>query len=341
MNASVPKDRYSRQIICNGRTAKHRKSGGDGMDLTVSLPRGLTLQNPVIAASGTFGFGPEYSAYVDIAALGGVSVKGVSPEPWVGNPTPRVWETPGGLLNSIGLQNPGMDLFIEKDLPFLRETGTRVIVNIIGHTVEEYRQVAERLGRESAVDAFEINISCPNIKQGGITFGHDPDQASAVTRAVRAVTDRPIMVKLSPNAPSPVQIAQAVEQAGADMISAINTLVGMAIDLKNRRPALGGVTGGLSGPSIKPVAVRVVYEVAQAVAIPVIGMGGITSAEDVLEFLMAGAAAIMVGTITFQHPNRMQEIIEDLPQVLSRYGFDSVQHAVGAALPFGLRRGPS
>lgn len=303
------------------------------MNLSVSLPRGLHLQNPVMAASGTFGFGPEYADYVDIDRLGGVCVKGVSPDPWVGNPPPRVWETPAGLLNSIGLQNPGMDVFIRDDLPFLRTLRTQVMVNIIGHTVEEYAQVARRLTGEAGVHAFEVNISCPNIKQGGMTFGHDPDQAYAVTRAVRQETDLPVAVKLSPNVADPALIAEAAVAGGADMISAINTLVGLAIDLTRRRPALGGITGGLSGPAIKPVALRVVYEVAKRVSVPVIGIGGIQSAEDVLEFLMAGASAVMVGTITFQQPGRMGQIIDALPEVLARYGFGTLAEAVGAALP--------
>ncbi len=303
------------------------------MDLHVELPRGLTLSNPVIAASGTFGFGPEYSQYVDIGALGGVSVKGVSPEPWTGNPPPRVWETPMGLLNSIGLQNPGVEAFIEKDLPFLRRYPTKVIVNIIGHTVEEYRQVAARLNHLAGVHALEVNISCPNIKQGGMSFGQDPDQAFAVTRAVRDETELPVMVKLSPNVTSPGIIAQAIEAAGADMISAINTVLGLAIDINLRRPALGGITGGLSGPAIKPVALRIVYEVAQQVKIPIIGMGGIQAPEDVLEFLMAGASAVMVGTITFQHPDRMNHIIDQLPEVMEGHGFSSLTEVIGAALP--------
>lgn len=303
------------------------------MDLRVILPRGLELANPVMAASGTFGFGPEYSQFVNIDALGGISVKGVSPEPWTGNPPPRIWETPMGLLNSIGLQNPGVDVFIEKDLPFLRQHQPRVIVNIIGHTVDEYQRVAERLDGLDGVHALEVNISCPNIKEGGMSFGQDPDQAYAVTHAVRQVTNLPIMVKLSPNVTSPVLIAQAIEAAGADMISAINTVVGLAIDIDHRRPALGGITGGLSGPAIKPVALRIIYEVAQAVHIPIIGMGGIASATDVLEFLMAGASAVMVGTITFQYPDRMNQIINELPQVLQAHGFTSLQEAVGVALP--------
>jgi dihydroorotate dehydrogenase (NAD+) catalytic subunit len=284
-----------------------------------------------MAASGTFGFGPEYASYVDLSKLGGISVKGISPDPWRGNPPPRVWETPGGLLNSIGLQNPGMQVFVAEDIPFLNTVDTAVIINIIGNTVEDYHVVARSLDGEPRVDAFEVNISCPNIKEGGITFGHDPDQAYQVMRAVRQVTEKPVMVKVSPNVAEPWVIAEAVVDAGADMISAINTLVGMAIDLKARRPALGGRTGGLSGPAVKPVAVRMVYEIAARVSVPVIGMGGIQSAEDVLEFLMAGAAAVMVGTITFQHPERMMEIIDELPTVLCRYGFDSLKSAVGAA----------
>ncbi len=308
------------------------------MNLSVDLPRGLVLKNPIVAASGTFGFGPEYASYVDVDSLGGIAVKGISPEPWPGNPPPRVWETPGGLLNSIGLQNPGMDAFIQEDIPYLNSVKTAVIANIIGHTVDEYRRVAQRLERESRIDALEVNISCPNIKEGGITFGSDPDQASAVMRAVRDVTDKPVMVKVSPNVAEPWVIAEAVVEAGADMVSAINTLIGMAIDLKARRPALGGITGGLSGPALKPIAVRIVYEIARRVSVPVIGMGGIQSAEDVLEFLMAGATAVMVGTITFQHPMRMLDIIGDLPDVLRRYGFANLKEATGVALAGGMDR---
>ncbi|PSR20986.1 MAG: dihydroorotate dehydrogenase [Sulfobacillus acidophilus] len=306
------------------------------MNLGVNLPRGLVLKNPIVAASGTFGFGPEYSSYVDVDALGGIAVKGISPDPWPGNPPPRVWETPAGLLNSIGLQNPGVDAFIQEDIPFLNSVKTVVIANIIGHTVDEYRHVAQRLQREPRIDALEVNISCPNIKEGGMSFGSDPDQAFAVMHAVREVTDKPVMVKVSPNVAEPWVIAQSVVAAGADMVSAINTVIGMAIDLKARRPALGGVTGGLSGPALKPIAVRMVYEIARRVGVPVIGMGGIQSAEDVLEFLMAGAKAVMVGTITFQHPTRMVEIIRELPSVLQRYGFASLDEATGAALAGGV-----
>lgn len=303
------------------------------MNLEVNLPRGLVLKNPIVAASGTFGFGPEYNDLVNIGSLGGVSVKGVSPEPWPGNPPPRVWETPGGLLNSIGLQNHGVEAFCAHDLPFLRESGTAVIVNIIGHTVDEYRRVAERLSVEPGISALEVNISCPNIKEGGMSFGHDPDQAYLVTEAVRQSSNLPMMVKLSPNVPNPGVIAKAVESAGADMISAINTLMGLAIDKHRRRPALGGITGGLSGPAVKPIALRVVYEVAQTVKIPIIGMGGIMTASDVVEFLMVGARAVMVGTVTFQYPQRMEEIIRGLPDELLSWGFSTMEEAIGSALP--------
>lgn len=302
------------------------------MNLAVKVGA-VELKNPIMAASGTFGFGPEYGLLVNIGKLGGVAVKGVSSVPWPGNPPPRVWETASGLLNSIGLQNPGVEVFCRDDLPFLREEGTRIVVNVIGHTVEEYAKVVERLEREDGIDAIELNISCPNVKEGGIAFGHDPDQAATVTRAVRAVTDRPLWVKLSPNVADPSQVALAVEAAGADAISAINTVVGIAIDIEHRRPALGGITGGLSGPAIKPVALRVVYQVAQAVSIPVIGMGGIQTARDVIEFLMAGATAVMVGTATFARPETMEEIIQDLPAELARVGVECPADLVGAALP--------
>jgi dihydroorotate dehydrogenase (NAD+) catalytic subunit len=302
------------------------------MELT-TVVGGVVLKNPVMAASGTFGFGPEYAPWVDVGRLGGIATKGVAPRPWLGNPPPRVWETEAGLLNSIGLQNPGVARFIEEDMPFLRAAGTRVVVNIIGHTVEEYAEVAAALEDVEGIDALEVNISCPNIKQGGMAFGHDPDMAGRVTRAVRDATTRPVWVKLSPNTHALVAVARAVEAAGADALTAINTLVGMAIDLERRRPALGGITGGLSGPAVKPVAVRAVWEVSQAVAIPVIGMGGIRTAEDVVEFLMAGARAVMVGTATFGHPGTMLDIIATLPAVLERLGFGSPAEVVGAAHP--------
>ncbi|MCL4521621.1 MAG: dihydroorotate dehydrogenase [Firmicutes bacterium] len=293
----------------------------------------VRLANPIMAASGTFGFGPEYQGLVNIARLGGIAVKGVSPGPWPGNPPPRVWETEGGMLNSIGLQNPGVEVFCREDLPFLRTTKTRVVVNVIGRTIDEYCQVVERLEAESGIDALELNISCPNIKEGGMSFGQDPEHAAQVTRAVRACTKRPLWVKLSPNVADPGAIAAAVERVGADAISAINTVVGMAIDVKRRRPALGGISGGLSGPAIKPIALRVVYQVAQSVSIPIVGMGGIRSVEDVVEFLMAGASAVMVGTATFAEPGTMEAIIEELPGYLARLEVSSVHELIGAALP--------
>jgi dihydroorotate dehydrogenase (NAD+) catalytic subunit len=244
-----------------------------------------------------------------------------------------VWETPSGLLNSIGLQNPGVEVFCQEDLPYLRSQGTRIIVNVIGKTVDEYCQVVERLETEAGIDALELNISCPNIKEGGMSFGQDPEHAAEVTRAVRACTHRPLWVKLSPNVSDPSAIAVAVEAAGADAITAINTVVGMAIDLKRRQPALGGITGGLSGPAIKPIAVRVVYQVAQAVSIPIVAMGGIQTAEDVAEFLMAGATAVMVGTATFAEPRAMERIIDDLPTCLAHLGVVSPRELIGVALP--------
>jgi dihydroorotate dehydrogenase (NAD+) catalytic subunit len=237
------------------------------------------------------------------------------------------------MLNSIGLQNPGVEVFCRDDLPFLRQSGTRIVVNVIGRTIEEYCQVVERLEDEDGVDAIELNISCPNIKEGGIQFGQDPDQAASVTQAVRRSTKRPLWVKLSPNVVDPGEIAIAVEDAGADAITAINTVLAMAIDLKRRRPALGGGSGGLSGPAIKPIALRVVYQVAQAVKIPIVGMGGIQTAEDVAEFFMAGASAVMVGTATFAEPGTMTKIIQDLPGCLRSLGAESPKDLVGVALP--------
>ncbi len=303
-----------------------------GVNLEVAVGA-VRLANPVMAASGTFGFGPEYADLVNLSRLGGIAAKGVSPDPWPGNPPPRVWETESGLLNSIGLQNPGVEVFCREDLPFLAAAGTRVVVNVIGHTVDEYCRVVERLEAESAVDAIELNISCPNIKEGGLTFGQDPIHAAEVTAAVRAITRRPLWVKLSPNVAEPERIAEAVATAGADAVTAINTVLGMAIDLKRRRPALGGLSGGLSGPAIKPIALRVVYQVAQAVDIPIVGIGGIRTAEDVAEFLMAGASAVMVGTATFADPTTMERIIDDLPECLERLGVTTPIELIGQALP--------
>lgn len=303
-----------------------------GVDLRARVGT-VRLPNPVLAASGTFGFGPEYGPYLDMRRLGGIAVKGVAVDPWPGNPPPRVWETPSGLLNSIGLQNPGVEVFIQDDLPFLRELGVAVIVNVIGHTVDEYRRVVARLQAETGITAFEVNISCPNIKEGGISFGHDPTRAHEVVQAVVAETDRPVWVKLSPNTDRLIEVAEAAAAAGAAALTAINTLVGMAIDLDRRRPALGGLTGGLSGPAIRPVGVRIVYEVSRRVGLPVVGMGGIETARDALEYLMAGASAVMVGTATFSRPDAMTQVIDELSLTLRRYGFQSVAEAVGAAHP--------
>jgi dihydroorotate dehydrogenase (NAD+) catalytic subunit len=303
------------------------------VDLTARVGT-VRFQNPVLAASGTFGFGPEYADWVDLSRLGGVATKGVAPVPWPGNPPPRVWETPSGLLNSIGLQNPGVEAFLRDDVPFLAAQGVPVVANIIGRTVEEYAEVARRLDEDPRIAALEVNISCPNIKEGGLSFGHDPAMAAAVARAVRRAAARlPVWVKLSPNTDQVEAIARALESEGADALTAINTLVGMAIDVTRRRPALGGVTGGLSGPAIRPIGIRVVWQVSRAVHIPVVGMGGIETADDVIEYLMAGAAAVMVGTATFARPEAMEQIVDDLPARLAALGFGSVAEAVGAAHP--------
>lgn len=277
-------------------------------DLSVKIA-GLRLKNPVLLASGTCGYGAEISDLVDLNRLGGVIVKGLSLEPRSGNPPPRIVETPCGLLNSIGLENVGLDAFVRDKLPWLRGLDTNVIVNILGDSVEEYARLADRIGGLDGVDAIEVNISCPNVKAGGASFGADPDAAAEVTRAVRYRTDLPIIVKLSPNVTDIVEIARAVASAGADAISLINTLLGMAIDIKRRRPALRNVFGGLSGPAIKPVALRMVWQAVEAVDIPVIGIGGITGTEDAIEFLMAGAAAIEIGTTTLLKPAAAIDII--------------------------------
>ncbi len=300
------------------------------MSLAARVGR-VMLENPVVAASGTFGFGPEYAPHVDMTKLGGIAVKGVSPTPWPGNPPPRVWETPAGLLNSIGLQNPGVERFVADDLPFLNRVGIPVIVNIIGHTPEEYAAVARRLDREAGIAALEVNISCPNIKEGGMVFGHDPGAAREVTAAVVGATRLPVWVKLSPNTDRLLAVAEAAREGGASALTAINTVVGMAIDLERRRPALGGVTGGLSGPAIRPIGVRAVYELYRAVPLPIVGIGGIETARDALEYILAGARAVMVGTATFGRPDAMETIVAALPSALKQLGFASLDEAVGAA----------
>jgi len=297
------------------------------IDLRVSLG-GLQLQNPVMTASGTFGYAREFSALVNLNRLGGIVVKGISLEPRPGNPPPRVVETACGMLNAIGLENLGVEGFLEHKMEFLRGIDSRVVVNILGDSVEEYGLLAERLSGVEGIDALEVNISCPNVKKGGVAFGTDPEMAAEVTRAVKARTILPVIVKLSPNVTDITVMAQAVEEAGADAVSLINTLIGMAIDPCTRRPKLANVIGGLSGPAIKPVALRMVWQVARAVSIPVVGIGGITTADDAIEFLLAGATAVQVGTANFYQPQATETIIDGLRSYLHAQG----EHSVGAII---------
>ena len=290
---------------------------------------GVTLKNPVMTASGTFGSGMEYSEFFDLSKLGAVVTKGVADVPWAGNPTPRVCETASGMLNAIGLQNPGIDVFCERDLPFLRKYDTNIIVNVCGHSEEEYFRVVDRLADEEAVALLEINISCPNVKQGGIAFGTDPRAVEEITRAVKARAKQPIIMKLSPNVTDIKVMAKAAEAGGADAISLINTLTGMKIDIERGKFALANRTGGLSGPAIRPVAVRMVYEASGAVSIPVIGMGGITCADDAIEFMMAGARAVSVGTANFRNPTVTVEIAEGIRDFLVRKNISDVSEIVG------------
>src|SRR5690606_39019345 len=300
------------------------------IDLSVSLP-GLELKNPVMPASGCFGFGREYSQFYDLSVLGAVIMKAATGTERLGNPTPRVAETASGMLNAIGLQNPGVDRIIAEEIPFLRQFHIPIIANVAGSTVEEYEEVAKKLSKVEDLAAIELNISCPNVKEGGIQFGIDPDMAAEVTKRVKAVTSVPVYVKLSPNVTDIVQMAKAIEAAGADGLTMINTLTGMKIDLKTKKPLIANKTGGLSGPAIKPVAIRMIYEVRKHTSLPIIGMGGIQTAEDALEFLLAGANAVAVGTANFQNPYVCPEIIQHLPIVLERYGFHSVKEATGGA----------
>ncbi len=297
-------------------------------NLKVNLA-GVELKNPVMPASGTFGSGMEYSELVDLNKLGAVVTKGVSSVPWEGNPTPRVAETYGGMLNAIGLQNPGVEVFCQRDLPFLRRFDTRIIVNVCGKTEEEYCRVVERLAGEP-VDMLEINVSCPNVKEGGMAFGQDPKALESITRAVKRYASQPVIMKLSPNVTDVAEMARAAESGGADAISLINTLLGMKIDVKTRRFVLANHTGGLSGPAIKPVALRMVYQAAQAVSIPVIGLGGIATAEDALEFILAGASAVAVGTANFYNPTVMTDIIRGLEEYLEENRVENVSDLIGA-----------
>ncbi len=289
---------------------------------------GVELQNPVMTASGTFGSGAEYSEFIDLNALGAVVTKGVSNVPWQGNKTPRIAETYGGMLNAIGLQNPGVDIMIKRDIPFLRQYNTKIIVNVCGKSEQDYCEVVERLSEEP-VDMLEINISCPNVKEGGIAFGQDTKAVESITKAVKKYAKQPVIMKLSPNITSIVDMAKAAEAGGADALSLINTLTGMKIDIHKRDFALANQTGGLSGPAIKPVAVRMVYQAAHAVKLPIIGMGGISNWEDAVEFLLAGATAISVGTANFYNPTATIEIVKGIEAYLEKYGYTDVKEIIG------------
>ena len=302
------------------------------MDLSVTLKgqtHDLTLKNPVLTASGTFGYGLEFATYGDLTALGGMVVKGLSLLPRTGNPTPRIVETTAGMLNAVGLQNDGVENFCKTKLPRLPWQETAVIANIYAGSVEEFAELAARLNEEEGVAALEVNVSCPNVKEGGVLFGQDPALAAQVTAAVRrAAPGKHVMIKLSPNVTDIVPIAKAVEAAGADGLTMINTLMGVRFDLKTRKPVLANITGGLSGPAIKPVALKLIHQVAQVVDIPIIGMGGVESAQDVLEMYMAGASAVAVGTANFADPFVCPKIIEKLPEVMDQYGIDSLENLI-------------
>ncbi len=301
------------------------------MDISIELP-GLHLKNPIIPASGCFGFGKEFAELYDLSILGGIAIKSATPKERFGNPTPRIAETPMGMLNAIGLQNKGVQSIINNELPFLAPYDTEIIANVAGATEEDYVEVVQALNDQDVVKAYELNISCPNVKHGGMGLGTQPELAAHVTQMVKAVAQKPVYVKLSPNVTDIVAIAKAVEAAGADGLVLINTLMGMRIDLKTGKPVLANKTGGLSGPAIKPVAIRMVYQVASAVQIPIIGVGGITCAEDVLEFLNAGASAVEVGAQNFVDPYCCPKIIKDLPRVLEKYGYESITQAIGRSL---------
>lgn len=310
---------------------QRKRARMSGVDTRVSVA-GLELSTPVLTASGTFASGREFSDYIDLGRLGAIVTKGVSPVAWAGNATPRIAETPSGMLNSIGLQNPGVEAFCRGDLVWLADhaPGTPVIVNVSGHCAEEYVQVVERLEAQSSVAAYELNISCPNLDEGGMAFGTSCEAAAAVVGAVRPHTRRPLIVKLSPNVTDVTEIALAVEAAGADAISLINTLLGMAVDARSRRPRLARVVGGLSGPAIKPVALRMVWQVASRVSVPVIGMGGITTGEDAVEFLLAGATAVAVGTANFVDPTSAIRVLDGIIEYCNEQGVSRVSDLVGA-----------
>lgn len=298
-------------------------------DMSVEVA-GIKMRNPVMTASGTFGYGAEFGDYLDLESIGAMITKGLSLKPKAGNPTPRIVETPGGMLNAIGLQNVGVDAFITQKLPYLKGIATPVIVNLYGNTLEEYGEVATRLDSLEEVAGLEVNISCPNVKQGGIVFGTDPAAAQEVVRLVKKNTSKPVIVKLSPNVTDVVLMAKACADAGADALSLINTLTGMAIDLERRRPVLANLTGGLSGPAIKPVALRMVWQVARSVQLPIIGIGGIMNGRDALEFILAGATAVQVGTANFLDPAAAQTIAKEMEQYLADKGISSIASLIGA-----------
>lgn len=297
------------------------------MNTKVSIA-GVELKNPITVASGTFGSGMEYDEFVDLNLLGAVTTKGVANVPWPGNPTPRVAETYGGMMNAIGLQNPGIDTFVKRDIPFLKEKDTKIIVNVCGKSTKDYLDVVERLGNEP-VDLLEINVSCPNVKEGGIAFGQDPKALYDITKAIKAKAKQPIIMKLSPNVTDITEMAKAAEAAGSDALSLINTLTGMKIDIKRRAFAVANKTAGVSGPAIHPIAVRMVYQVANAVKLPIIGMGGVMNTEDALELIMAGATAVAVGTANFHNPYATVEIIKGIEEYMQTNGVDDINTLIG------------
>lgn len=298
------------------------------MNTSVNLC-GVTLKNPVMTASGTFGSGEEYSEFVDLNKLGAVVTKGVANIPWAGNPTPRVAEVYGGMLNAVGLQNPGIELFCKRDIPFLKQYDTKIIVNVCGKSTSDYCEVVERLADEP-VDMLEINISCPNVKEGGIAFGQDPKAVEAITKEVKKLAKQPVIMKLSPNVTDITEMARAAEAGGADVLSLINTITGMKIDIERRSFVLANKTGGMSGPAIHPVAVRMVYQTAQAVKLPIIGMGGITTAEDAIEMILAGATAVSVGTANFMDPRTTEHVVAGIEDYMRRHQVNDINELIGA-----------
>lgn len=312
------------------RTPPTSATSTERLKLAVDLGGGLALKTPVIAASGTFGYGEEYAGVLDLNRLGAIVVKGLSLEPRSGNPEPRLIETPSGMLNAIGLANVGLDAFLSSKLPFLRRFDAKVIVNIFGGTVEEFERLAQRLSDADGVHALEVNVSCPNVKQGGVNFGQSPAAVFEVVHAVRKKTHLPTIVKLSPNVTDIGEIARSAHAAGATAVSLINTVVGMAIDVETRRPKLASWTGGLSGPAIRPIAVRMVWEVSKAVPLPIVGIGGITCGEDAVEFLLAGASAVAVGTGNFMNPRATGQVLDGLVRYMKRHRVDDVRNLIGA-----------